>query len=85
MSKTLNGCNSAREAGASDRLRGQTSAWWLLTICKSGDWRAAYAIYEENDRLVTYYRVEYDAEEARRKMREVGLPLILGDRLLVGK
>lgn len=52
---------------------------------RDGDWRAAYAVYEATDRLVTYYRVEYDAQEARRRMREVGLPAVLGDRLLVGR
>ena len=52
---------------------------------RDGDWRAAYAVYESGDRLITYYRVEYDAQEARRRMREAGLPAVLGDRLLVGK
>ena len=52
---------------------------------RDGDWRAAYAIYESEGKLVTYYRVEYDAEEARRRMRDAGLPAILGDRLLVGR
>ena len=52
---------------------------------RDGDWRAAYAVYESDNRMVTYYRVEYDAQETRRRMREVGLPAILGDRLLVGK
>jgi predicted phosphodiesterase len=52
---------------------------------RDGDWRAAYAVYEAKDRLVTYYRVEYDAQEARRRVREAGLPVILGDRLLLGK
>ena len=52
---------------------------------RDGDRRAAYAVYEADDRLVTYYRVEYDAEEARRRMRDAGLPAILGDRLLVGR
>jgi diadenosine tetraphosphatase ApaH/serine/threonine PP2A family protein phosphatase len=52
---------------------------------RDGDWRAAYAIYESDDRLVSYYRVEYDAETARGRIRDAGLPAILGDRLLVGK
>lgn len=52
---------------------------------RDGDWRAAYAVYEAADKLVTYYRVEYDAQESRRRMREVGLPAVLGDRLLVGR
>lgn len=52
---------------------------------RDGDWRAAYAVYESADKLVTYYRVEYDAQEARRRVREAGLPAILGDRLLLGK
>ena len=52
---------------------------------RDSDWRAAYAIYEADDRLITYHRVEYEVQEARRRMREAGLPLILGDRLMLGK
>jgi predicted phosphodiesterase len=52
---------------------------------RDGDWRAAYAVYQSDDRMVTYYRVEYDAPEARRRVRDAGLPMILGDRLLIGK
>ncbi|HEY3741650.1 MAG TPA: metallophosphoesterase family protein [Bryobacteraceae bacterium] len=52
---------------------------------RDNDWRAAYAIYESDDRLVTYYRVEYDVAEARRRILDAGLPVILGDRLLVGR
>lgn len=52
---------------------------------RDGDYRAAYAVYEVADRLVTYYRVDYDAGEARRRIFEAGLPRVLGDRLLLGK
>jgi predicted phosphodiesterase len=49
------------------------------------DWRAAFAIYEPDSRLVTFYRTEYDVSEARRRILEAGLPPVLGDRLRVGK
>jgi diadenosine tetraphosphatase ApaH/serine/threonine PP2A family protein phosphatase len=51
---------------------------------RDGDPRASFAIYDDQERLVTLYRVPYDAEAARRKIVEAGLPVALGDRLLYG-
>ena len=45
---------------------------------------AAYAIYDADERVVFFDRVDYSAEKARDKIYKAGLPHILGDRLLVG-
>jgi hypothetical protein len=34
---------------------------------------------------VTYHRVDYDIDGARRDILEAGLPRLLGDRLLQGR
>jgi diadenosine tetraphosphatase ApaH/serine/threonine PP2A family protein phosphatase len=49
------------------------------------DARAAYGIYDAEARCLTIQRVPYDVEETVTRIREVGLPPILGDRLLVGR
>jgi predicted phosphodiesterase len=48
------------------------------------DARAAYALYDAAIRRFTLFRVEYDVESARRRIRAAGLPALLGDRLLHG-
>jgi len=48
------------------------------------DPRAAYAIYSLPDRLVTYYRVEYDIAKAQAKILEARLPEPLAMRLSIG-
>jgi predicted phosphodiesterase len=52
---------------------------------RDGDPRAAYAIYDTDANLVTYYRVAYDIEGAQKKIHAAGLPPILADRLSVGR
>jgi diadenosine tetraphosphatase ApaH/serine/threonine PP2A family protein phosphatase len=49
------------------------------------DARAAYAIWDVEERHVTIRRVPYDVETARRKILDVGLPSLLADRLRVGR
>jgi predicted phosphodiesterase len=49
------------------------------------DPRAAYLIYSTDDRLVEYYRVEYDVFRTQRKIIEAGLPELLAHRLQFGK
>lgn len=51
---------------------------------RDGDARAAYAIYDSENKFVTYRRVEYDIEGAQRKIMEAGLPDILARRLEAG-
>ena len=45
---------------------------------------AAFAVYDSRTRVVSFERVPYDVEGARRKIYEAGLPWMLGDRLVVG-
>jgi predicted phosphodiesterase len=48
------------------------------------DARAAYALYDDAARQVIFRRVEYPVARARDRIREAGLPEILGERLLRG-
>ncbi len=52
---------------------------------RDGDPRAAYLIYDTGDKLVEYYRVNYDIATAQQKIRERGLPAVLADRLSLGR
>ena len=52
---------------------------------RDGDPRAAYAVYDSDEKTVTHYRVEYDISNTQRKMRLHGLPQFLIDRLAVGQ
>jgi len=51
---------------------------------RDGDWRAAYALYWPEERIVEYRRVEYDVTTAANKIREAGLPDSLAARLWRG-
>lgn len=48
------------------------------------DPRAAYAIYDDEQRRLFAYRVAYKTAAARRRIIQAGLPPVLGDRLLYG-
>jgi len=48
------------------------------------DNRACYLIFDSDKRKVEFRRVDYDTEEARRRIIEEGIPKFLGDRLLRG-
>lgn len=52
---------------------------------RDGDPRAAFAVYDRGAGIVTYHRVTYDLEGARRDILDAGLPRLLGDRLLQGR
>ncbi|MGA0853915.1 MAG: metallophosphoesterase family protein, partial [Luteolibacter sp.] len=51
---------------------------------RDGDWRACYAIYDPELRLVVFRRVEYDLLKAQEKIRAAGLPEKLAARLAEG-
>lgn len=51
---------------------------------RDGDWRAAYAIYDSVQRLITFFRVPYDVQSAQRKILDAGLPEMLAVRLTRG-
>jgi diadenosine tetraphosphatase ApaH/serine/threonine PP2A family protein phosphatase len=52
---------------------------------RDGDPRAGWATYDSEANMVTYFRTPYDVETAQRKIRDAGLPLVLADRLSVGR
>lgn len=52
---------------------------------RDGDWRAAFALYDSEQRTVTFFRVKYDIEKAQQRIREAGLPERLADRLAFGR
>jgi diadenosine tetraphosphatase ApaH/serine/threonine PP2A family protein phosphatase len=52
---------------------------------RDGDWRACYAIYDLEHKLVVFRRVEYDIETTQRKIRAADLPPMLAERLADGR
>ncbi len=52
---------------------------------RDGDARAAYAVFDSEDRAIVLKRVGYDSEAVRRKIERVGLPPALGLRLGIGR
>lgn len=48
------------------------------------DWRPSYGLFDSTSGKLTLYRVPYDAEAARKRILDAGLPQILGDRLIRG-
>jgi len=52
---------------------------------RDGDWRAAFAIYDDAVERITFYRVAYDVEGAQRAIRAARLPERLAARLSVGR
>ena len=51
---------------------------------RDGDPRAAYAIFDTETRLFSIKRIEYDVKRAADKIRDAGLPPVLGSRLISG-
>jgi diadenosine tetraphosphatase ApaH/serine/threonine PP2A family protein phosphatase len=49
------------------------------------DWRAAFALYDEDAESVTFYRVPYDVKSAQAAIRKAGLPERLAARLTTGR
>lgn len=52
---------------------------------RDGDWRAAFAILDEDERQVEYYRTPYELPVTQDKMRQAGLPDPLIRRLELGR
>lgn len=49
------------------------------------DPRAAFGVFDAEARVIEIHRVEYDIDSAAQRIMDVGLPVILGDRLHVGR
>jgi diadenosine tetraphosphatase ApaH/serine/threonine PP2A family protein phosphatase len=52
---------------------------------RDGDWRAAFAIYNDAEMTVTFCRVPYDVQLAQSRIVEAGLPDRLAARLREGR
>ena len=52
---------------------------------RDGDWRAAFAIYDEAVEQVTFFRTPYDIAAAQAAIREAELPERLAARLSTGR
>jgi diadenosine tetraphosphatase ApaH/serine/threonine PP2A family protein phosphatase len=52
---------------------------------RDGDWRAAFALYDDVARMVTFYRVPYDVRLTQMRIIGAGLPDRLATRLREGR
>jgi diadenosine tetraphosphatase ApaH/serine/threonine PP2A family protein phosphatase len=52
---------------------------------RDGDWRAGYAIYDEDAESVTFFRIPYDVAGAQAAIRAEHLPERLASRLATGR
>lgn len=52
---------------------------------RDGDWRCGFVLYDPGERLIVFYRIEYDIATAQEKIRTAGLPEHLANRLSAGR
>jgi diadenosine tetraphosphatase ApaH/serine/threonine PP2A family protein phosphatase len=52
---------------------------------RDGDWRAAFAVYDDEASTMRFFRVPYDLERAQNKILSSGLPERLASRLAAGQ
>lgn len=52
---------------------------------RDGDWRAAFAILDVEERIVEYYRIPYEVAKTQEKMEKARLPMPLIRRLELGR
>ena len=52
---------------------------------RDGDWRAAFAVYDDASAVVRFYRVPYDLKRAQEQITAAGLPDRLATRLADGR
>jgi predicted phosphodiesterase len=52
---------------------------------RDGDWRAAFALFDSNDHVVTFCRVPYNLKNAQERILAANLPPRLATRLAAGR
>jgi predicted phosphodiesterase len=52
---------------------------------RDGDWRAAFAFFDSDSRMVTFYRVPYNLKHAQDRILAANLPQRLATRLAAGR
>jgi len=82
--------NDSREDGCTLVLPLEEGARYLINPGsvgqpRDGDWRAAFAILDDAQPQVEYYRTPYDLPSTQAKMQKAGLPEPLIKRLEVGR
>ncbi len=75
--------------GRGGGLRLEAGRRYLINVGSVGqprdrDPRAAYALWDRDERMVSIRRVAYDVRQAARKIVRAGLPRALADRLAHG-
>jgi diadenosine tetraphosphatase ApaH/serine/threonine PP2A family protein phosphatase len=75
----------------------ETSAWSLkkdthylinpgsIGQPRDGDWRAAFAIFDSDQYVITFHRVPYDLKKAQDRILAANLPQRLASRLAAGR
>ena len=51
---------------------------------RDGDWRTAFAVYDDETSIVRFYRLPYDLDRAQKRILDAGLPDRLATRLAEG-
>ncbi|MEE8408082.1 MAG: metallophosphoesterase family protein [Myxococcota bacterium] len=67
----------------------EPNAKYIITVGSVGqprdrDPRACCGVFDTEQRIFTYHRVEYDIQATRKKIIDAGLSPVFGERLLVG-
>ena len=75
---------------ASESMQLETDQPWLINPGsvgqpRDGDPRAAWMLWDSDERVVTFCRTAYDVRAAQKKIIDAGLPEILASRLEAGK
>ena len=52
---------------------------------RDGDWRAAFALYESDARVISFCRVPYNLKQAQDRILTANLPQRLATRLAAGR
>jgi diadenosine tetraphosphatase ApaH/serine/threonine PP2A family protein phosphatase len=52
---------------------------------RDGDWRSAFAVFDSDSLVVSYYRVPYNLRVAQEKILAANLPQRLATRLATGR
>lgn len=52
---------------------------------RDGEWRSSYCIYDMDEKLVTFRRLEYDIKTTQEKILDAGLPEMLAERIAQGR
>jgi hypothetical protein len=52
---------------------------------RDGDWRAGFALFDSDARIISFYRVPYNLKEAQDRILAADLPPRLATRLAAGR